>query len=573
MIINSNLASNNTLRQMGINERSTQKSLAKLSSGLKINSAADDAAGLAISEKMRGQISGLNQASSNAQNGISLVSTAEGALNETTSVLQRMRELAVAASNDTNTTSDRAAMQTETNALISTIDSIGNDTQFNTKNLLNGGLGVKATSTNTGISAAGISANTKDGTYAVTITTIAKQAMVSGADFAGAGATAGTLSINGSNISIAASDKIGAVADKINNLSSSTGVTAIIQGSGVTQQLVLQSNDYGSAATVNISGAAATLTSLGLSAGTKVGVDVAGTIDGATAVGKGLQLSQVTDPNTTDGTVGLVVNTVVTNTASTSTIAAATVKADISGGMASGDTLTINGYTMTFETASGAAGTGTFAIPTTAAQLVADINSITKETGVIASENNGNLTLTTVATGNYAKLQVSGSGTSSLHSDLSAAITDGSDDLATTTTPADVSVNTSNTLKMQIGANQGQTMTVGINDMRAKALGVDKIDLTTASGAAAAITTIDKATAIVSNERSNLGAAQNRLEHTMNNLQTSSQNITTAEASIRDVDMATEMTNFTKNNILQQASQAMLSQANQQAQGVLQLLR
>jgi len=138
MIINTNLASMNTIRQLGINEKATQSSLAKLSSGLKINSAADDAAGLSISEKMRGQISGLNQASSNAQTGINMVSTAEGALNESTSILQRMRELAVQAGNDTNTTTDRGAMQTEMNQLTSEINRIGNTTQFNTQNLLKG---------------------------------------------------------------------------------------------------------------------------------------------------------------------------------------------------------------------------------------------------------------------------------------------------------------------------------------------------------------------------------------------------------------------------------------------------
>ena len=126
---------------------------------------------------------------------------------------------------------------------------------------------------------------------------------------------------------------------------------------------------------------------------------------------------------------------------------------------------------------------------------------------------------------------------------------------------------------MQIGANQGQTMNISINDMRASALGVNNIDLSSSTSAGAAVTTIQSAIDAVSSQRSNLGAFQNRLEHTINNLGTSSQNVTAAEASIGDVDMAAEMTNFQKNNILQQAAQAMLAQANQQGQGVLQLLR
>ncbi|MCT8140151.1 flagellin [Anaerobacillus sp. CMMVII] len=138
MIINNNISALNNHRQMGMNQAAGQKSMEKLSSGLRINKAGDDAAGLAISEKMRGQIRGLDQASRNAQDGISLIQTAEGALNETHSILQRMRELAVQASNDTNTDADRGELQKEVNQLISEIDRIANNTEFNTKTLMNG---------------------------------------------------------------------------------------------------------------------------------------------------------------------------------------------------------------------------------------------------------------------------------------------------------------------------------------------------------------------------------------------------------------------------------------------------
>ncbi len=140
MIINHNLAAMNTYRQYGINNNAASKSLEKLSSGLRINSAADDAAGLAISEKMRAQIRGLNQASTNAQDGISLIQTAEGALNETESILQRMRELSVQAASDTNTEDDRVELQKEVEQLKEEIDRIANNTEFNTKKLLNGDL-------------------------------------------------------------------------------------------------------------------------------------------------------------------------------------------------------------------------------------------------------------------------------------------------------------------------------------------------------------------------------------------------------------------------------------------------
>lgn len=260
----------NTHRQLGVNTAATSKNIEKLSSGLRINRAGDDAAGLAISEKMRGQIRGLDQATRNAQDGISLIQTAEGALNETHSILQRMRELAVQSSNDTNTDADRTELQKEVTALTAEIDRISTDTEFNTQNLLNGKFSGK---------------------------------------------------------------------------------------------------------------------------------------------------------------------------------------------------------------------------------------------------------------------------------------------------------------KIHIGANASQTLSVSITTMGAKALGVDAIDLSKQSLANKAITSITKAISRVSAQRSSLGAIQNRLEHTINNLGTSSENLSAAESRIRDVDMAKEMMNQTKNSILAQAAQAMLAQANQQPQGVLQLLR
>jgi len=138
MIINHNIAALNTLNRLNIATNAQSKSMEKLSSGLRINRAGDDAAGLAISEKMRSQIRGLDQAARNSQDGISLIQTAEGALNETHEILQRMRELAVQGGNDTNTTEDRQQIQTELNQLMSEIDRIANTTEFNTKNLLGG---------------------------------------------------------------------------------------------------------------------------------------------------------------------------------------------------------------------------------------------------------------------------------------------------------------------------------------------------------------------------------------------------------------------------------------------------
>ncbi|MBA2874626.1 flagellin N-terminal helical domain-containing protein [Thermaerobacillus caldiproteolyticus] len=270
MRIQHNISALNTYRQLAFNNSQAAKNLEKLSSGYRINRAGDDAAGLAISEKMRGQIRGLEMASKNAQDGISLIQTAEGALNETHAILQRMRELAVQSANDTNTSADRAALQAEVNQLVSEIDRIANNTEFNTQKLLNGSFSGKV---------------------------------------------------------------------------------------------------------------------------------------------------------------------------------------------------------------------------------------------------------------------------------------------------------------FHIGANNGQSITLSINSMRASGLGVSGLSISSQSAADAAISTIDTAIETVSTERAKLGAVQNRLEHTINNLGATQENLTAAESRIRDVDMAKEMMEFTKNNILMQAAQSMLAQANQQPQGVLQLLR
>jgi flagellin len=362
MRINHNISALNTYNKLSSNTAATSKSLEKLSSGLAINRAGDNAAGLAISEKMRGQIRGLDQASANANDGISLIQTAEGALNETHSILQRMRELSVQSSNDTNTDDDRAEIQKEIVQLNSEIDRIADDTTFNTKKLLSGNLG-----------------GTVDQDSATTT----------------------VLAVTG----VATATTTGAAADTYTITSGAAGELTMTNTAGTKTQTITNAN--------------------------------------------GAQSLNFTD------------------------------------------------FGITIETNAG---------------YTAD-----------------------------------------------AAV-------------GDVVVN-AGSIKFQIGADEGQDMDLAINDMSASALGVDTIDLSTQAGASTAITDVDNAIKSVSSERAKLGAVQNRLEHTINNLGTSSENLSSAESRIRDVDMAAEMMEFTKNNILSQAAQSMLAQANQQPQGVLQLLQ
>lgn len=383
MRINHNIAALNTYRQLSANNIASQKSLEKLSSGLRINRAGDDAAGLAISEKMRAQIRGLDQAQRNAQDGISLIQTAEGALNETHSILQRMRELAVQSSNDTNADSDRQEIQKEIDQLTKEIDRIANTTEFNSKRLLDGSAAV---------------AGTTD-------------------------ATAEILSQSSDKFSIA---------------------TSTVTNSGVT-------------------GSGSYYIEIGAGTTTSTGTSYNITITKA------------------DGTVNTSVTTVSIG--------------------ATGGSLTLDGVTI---------------------KLAAD-----------------------TATGDSAGINIKD----------------------------DVTISTDKSFSFQIGSNTAQTMNVDMRDMDSSALQVNGIKVDTQAAAQASVTAIEAAIREVSSERSKLGSFQNRLEHTINNLGTAAENLTASESRVRDVDMAKEMMEFTKNSILSQAAQAMLAQANQQPQNVLQLLR
>lgn len=391
MIINHNMNALNAHRNMNINNTAAGKSMEKLSSGLRINRAGDDAAGLAISEKMRGQIRGLTQSSRNAADGISMIQTAEGALNETTNILQRMRELAVQASNDTNTTSDRNEIQKEIDALTEEVDRIANNTEFNTQKLLNG-------------------------------------------------------------------NKNGVGGEVINK-----AVTA------------------------------------------KAGV----------------------------------------------------FKFDLGAAITDGTEITIDGKSITFDR-------------TTGADKTAAKNELEKQFKNYSFDvtDAGAVTVTQKVGFETDKesMRVSSSGKAKVVKVETAGIGAKNEELS------DGKAN------VQVGANSNQSMRIEIGDMRAKALNIvnergNSLSVLSAEEANKAITAFDAALNEVSSQRANLGAVQNRLEYTISNLDNTAENLTSAESTLRDVDMAKEMMEYSKNNILNQAAQAMISQANQQPQNVLQLLR
>ena len=411
MIINHNMNALNAHRNMGVNNTAAGKSMEKLSSGLRINRAGDDAAGLAISEKMRGQIRGLEQSSRNASDGISMIQTAEGALNETTNILQRMRELAVQSANDTNTSDDREQLQKEMTQLGEEIDRIANNTEFNTKKLLNGNMGVA----------------TK--------------------------AAAGT-----------------------------------VVNEGKLKNTVNENTKFQDLEDAN---------------GNKLGIAVGDQITATWSVG-GTQYSATLEVKQDEKLEKLIEK--------------------IDGG-------TVNGVTIT----------------------------------------GGKITITAAQKGTDNQINGFSIEVKSAKGERKEAASNAFSSFAVGTKAADERTNGS--ANLQIGANGGQQLNLSIEDMRASALGVKNLQVGTQSQANTAINVIDEATKRVSSERANLGAAQNRLEYTISNLDNTAENLTSAESTLRDVDMAKEMMEYSKNNILSQAAQSMISQANQQPQNVLQLLR
>jgi flagellin len=562
MRINHNIAALNTYRQLTNGTNAAAKNMEKLSSGLRINRAGDDAAGLAISEKMRSQIRGLEQASRNAQDGISLIQTAEGALNETHAILQRMRELATQAANDTLTTDDRKKIQGELDQLIDEIDKIGNQTEFNTKKLLNGNIGVVASTNNTfsdgsqkvGVFVRSTTSTTQGGSVNVDVTTAPTKAVTgNGGKFTGGFSNDSITLTKGSNswtIALEDNDDATAVIEKINALKDTTGIEAYInQADGGIQ---LRSTKYGD--TFSVSGTGTALTKAGISNVVTAGSDAVVTLsDGSTYTADGNQVT-ITGGNLNGLTFEIVG---IEESAKLTGI-------NVNSASAAGDTLTINGVTINLNANTISSN----------ADLVAVVNSVSRQTGVIAEVgSDGRVNFTTVAKGDGVGISISynstgldlddgtnslGTGTQSvvtagtLNSSLTKAVyTAGTDNIDATSADATITA-TAGSVQMHVGANSGQTMTLRVGDMRSSALGTGVANssgfnsvndlkgrgVTSVQSAEDAIKILDEAISKVSEERANLGAVQNRLEHTINNLGTSAENLTAAESRIRDVDYA-----------------------------------
>ena len=503
MVVQHNLTAMNSNRMLGLTTKSQAKSTEKLSSGYKINRAADDAAGLSISEKMRKQIRGLAQASANAEDGISAVQTAEGALNEVQDMLQRMNELAVKAANGTNSENDRSYIQNEIDQLTTEIDRVSETTKFNETYLLKGDRDAVK----------GFTYSYK--TYGATNATNAIKAKV-------ATATMNTDAASGFGAAISFSNTAtGAEQNEIALALKNQGITINNKFSEVTAGAAASTSSLTSATSVSLNGAAAD----------KYTVSATTTADQfkiTNAAGK-----EVATITVRGGSIGSTDGTQYKVGTESATISAKDVTAANGKGELvqyydkDGNAISANALSTYFQ-----------AVPVDGSDP--DVSA------------RGDAPQVFDAVGNAITLDELGvSATQDLQGSLQLTLHVGAD------------------------ATANNQIVLNLDAMNAKGLGINglKVDGPDDSNAREAMKSISEAIQKVSTQRSALGAIQNRLEHTISNLDNVVENTTSAESAIRDTDMATEMVRFSNNNILAQAGQSMLAQANQSNQGVLSLLQ
>ena len=594
MKINHNMGAMNSKRNMKINNKASSKSIEKLSSGLRISSAGDDVAGLSISEKMRSQIRGLEQASRNAADGITLIQTAEGALNETNSILQRMRELSVQSINDTNNESDRNAIQKEINSLTSEINRIANNTEYNTKKLLTGGDGK------------GIKAINLDFNGTEVIHTKGNDAVTKGMKV-GVDIKAG-LSSNVIPRPDGFNFELKGVALSVNFVHLPNGnvgdITYATQNNGVITggQVKITNTQNGTLEAKDVEKVAKATAELfqkqidsnptlngefkAYNKGSQIiieALDSNGTVSngemkitGIASSKNGLTVSDANTGNVVGDGATIGKQDIPAKGASTtidfSNVAATLddIKALVDAGMS------INGQTIQFfDSTDGPYKGKAIGIDikgvTNAEQLVDAIITQTQNKlhGVeLTKDGNNKLVITSTTKGEHSKLEIFNG--NSYNKDIE--------------------------ISLQVGSNENQSMLVSIGEMTAIGLGlvgvgdgfrtvyeVDdgegnynvecSLDVTTAKNAQNAIGIIDEATKKVSTQRSALGAYQNRLQYVVNNLNYSAENTISSESKIRDTDMALEITKNAKSNVLLQAAQSMMAQANSAPEQIIQLLK
>ncbi len=612
LTINTNVASLNAQRNLGKSQADLGQSMQRLSSGLRINSAKDDAAGLAISDRMTSQIRGLNQAVRNANDGISLAQTAEGALQESTNILQRMRELAVQSANDTNSESDRASLQSEVQQLQSELGRIAETTQFNGRNLLDGsmsGVANQATfqvganaGTNQQISFDIDSAKATElgsnllATNIVDASTSQTVIISSGPESGNTGALRsgvggnngvtgeiitigdGAGGVVGSPITVAANAEMSDVASSLSDVdgvtataSNAVTLSAGVAGANTTNALWVNSQEL---ADVDITSAAAIAQAINDNSTLSDSHGLTASVDGTDVV--------VTNASGNDISIGITIDQTVTD------IAASGSTLSVSG--SDGDAVTIVSGAINASNVHTDFGDEDFV-------LVGGSLSVALDGDYTLSSSGDNLLFaggvdqeevgTTV--GGVAEQELTIVGLDG--SDVGVAIESGASASDITAAINDVSATTGVTAKgissgeiilsashdfnvtSNVAAGSGSLFESEAGDANESTLSsIADVDISTADGSTYALITIDEALATIDLVRGDLGAVQNRFESTIANLSNVSENLSAARSRILDADIAQETSAMTKNNILQQAGVSILAQANQAPQLALSLL-
>ena len=466
MRINTNMSALRSCYQLNKANDRLSASLERLSSGYKINSAEDSPVGAAMSQKMKTQLRGLDRAIQNASDGISVVETAEGALNEVTDMIQRMRQLSVQGANGTMSAQDRQSLMDEIKQLQNEIDRSSNDTEYNTRGLINGDLSRRTYTDMAGVRSTYISDAVPAGAYKVIVNKEATYSTLKSnqnrpVDVPVTGIEVdGTIAVNGESVTIEKGDTIDEVLDKIKSVADLSDISVSYDGTVITFKSDILGSNYP--------------------------IDISCTKELADKLG--LEMKKSAQGKDADIILDTSANNIFKFPDST--------------------TLEVDGNNITFSASGGF------------------------EMRVVIDEG-------------------------------------------TIAAPSVVMVRTLDigTMVIQMGANEGQVMVINIPEVSCAAMGIDKLNLHTEAGCDRAIGMCDVALKYISSVRSKLGAYANRMEHAVNSLNVTTENMTAALSRIEDVDMAKEMTNFTSQNVITQAANSMLAQANQMPEKVLQLLQ
>ena len=599
MVVKNNMTAINTLNTLNKNSSALSKSLQKVSSGMKINSAADDASGYAISERMRVQIRSLDQANQNTQNGSSMMKVAEGAVSSTVEILKTLKEKAVNAANDSNTDSDRQTIQKELDQSIDQINDNANVT-FNGKYLVDGSKNSKGNATYTVLTNQSLSTGTKASDLLTTLKArsgdsleIAKTDKVT-VSYVQAGKTySTTFSANGATLqdiftkaeNIDGKSKIFADASN-KSVATSMGVAAdTVPADIVTKDKALYGDTTQAkiAAGTLVAGTDAAFNDAGVDGAVKAFTDAADDADLVKGLktynaahandGKAIDVAAISDYLDTTGT-DWKLKTGLKNTEKMAFAEA--IKSDANYASFAGDANGAKVKAMmekydaltTAKTASDNLHTAVVDSSTVGIDAAGDkVNTASGEKGISITANKEGIG------GQISGLNISITDSKGNVKKSANAALDAFSETVRAQNKSD-----DNAISLQVGASANQSIKVGLTDMRAEALGLKgedgtTLNISTQGKANAAINVLDNAIQKALDQQTTIGSVESRLEYTSSNLTTASENVQASESTIRDADMAKEMTNYTKNNVLLQAAQSMLAQANQSSSNVLSLLQ